>query len=470
VLWYQAFYCRCDPEELLAKVDDRIARCHLEQWVPNLCLQMVSEDRRGPGRARQVEFLLYLGLDSARIGLIPEQVEHDLLSLRDLHERHGTCPPDRVADIYADWKKRTQGRVLYRPPTDARALLSVDEPWRDVDSEAQADEGTVEQALAETRRYDRLLRFLSARGDGSWSSFCQICAALWPGHGASAPARILRRLRLLGHLAVAPDRLRWRVLPPLLMLQPSSEGEPEEGDAVFLLCGQRDRSLLEALDRVGRVREEPQPRGDGPAAVSVRVDDPTRLENLPGVSCCLEFAGCVGRLPTLQECRSSLPQIPAFATYEFEFRLYDGVGFHTTPSAEVEGVPGFYELWSLPTSEYATQTCERALYRDTNSNCWRSGDWYGLRFLSHVDRGWEGPILYRTDPEPQLIVPEVARPPETFERALVLSSGLLPERLRSAEGKVMLVYRHVTRTVAQIVAQKLSVQFSEAPQSVETEA
>jgi hypothetical protein len=467
MLWYQAFDCRGDPEDLLAKIEDRIARCNLARWIPKLCLKVVARGRSGRGRTHQEELLLFLGLDSSGFGMIPEAVERELLSLPQLHHRSAPCRPEEVAPVYEEWKKRIEGRVVYRPPTEVSLFTPQDLPWQADEFDASAEEGAEEQILEETRRYDRLLQYLSACGEGSWDAFRRVCAALWTDGTACPPARVLRRLSVLGHVCVAPDRSRWRVLPPLLVQSPSLEEAPGDDEAVFLLCGQRDRHLMEALDAVGRVTEEPQAYGAGPAAVSVCLDDPAALTDLSGAACCSDYIACLRGLPSLDEWRTTLPIVPAFATYEYEFRRYDGERFRETTVAEGQEPPGFYELWSLPTSEHGTQRFERVLYRDARANCWRSGDWYGLRFLSHLDHGWNGPVRYQTEPEAALIVPDQARLPEIYERALVIGSGLLPAHRRSVGGDW--VYRGVPHLVAQIVAEKLSLQLMEPARAVDTE-
>ncbi len=439
MLWYQAFDCRGDQEEVLAKIDERIARCNLSDRVSRLCLQPLL------GK----EFLLYIGIESPRLGSIPPAVEQKLFTLTELRIRNASCPPKEVASVYEAWQRRTQGRVNYRPP--AAPVLSADEDAR-VDGE---DDAAIERTLEQTHLYDRLLTYLSARGEGPWETFRGSCAALWPNAEKQAPAQILRRLKILGHVAVAPDRSRWRALRPLLVPQPDNDaGDGEDADTVYLLCGQRDCALLEALRGVGTVHEEAQPAGDGPAAVTVTLPSGEGPAWPPSVGLSPNYQGCVGTLPTLAEWRRSLPVVPPFATYEYEFRLFDGRHFQPRPFQQA---PGLYEVWTLPASPTDAAKCERTLYYDSESECWRSGAWYDLRFLAHLDRGWERQIAYRETPEPELIVPDAARFPEAYERALAISTGFLPYRRRDENGQLCLVYSGVPRSVATSVSAKLEL-------------
>ncbi|MBF2099431.1 MAG: hypothetical protein IGQ88_13805 [Gloeomargaritaceae cyanobacterium C42_A2020_066] len=90
----------------------------------------------------------------------------------------------------------------------------------------------------------------------------------------------------------------------------------------------------------------------------------------------------------------------------------------------------------------------KTLFYDTEAETWRQGDWYGLRFLALQEKRYAN---YAPQSE-KLWIPQIQRWPQIYERALVLASGLLPERSQGG-----LVYSAVSGKLAQTLADKLSV-------------
>jgi hypothetical protein len=68
-----------------------------------------------------------------------------------------------------------------------------------------------------------------------------------------------------------------------------------------------------------------------------------------------------------------------------------------------------------------------AVFYDAERGVFLRGDWYGLRCLAHLREGLACPAYYDVL-SARLALPMAWRPPEIYERALVLSSGRLPER------------------------------------------
>ncbi|MCS6776508.1 MAG: hypothetical protein RMJ43_05235 [Chloroherpetonaceae bacterium] len=305
-----------------------------------------------------------------------------------------------------------------------------------------------EQDLINTERYDYLLRLLSTYGDGHWDRFCQLCRAFWPDERYHTPAHVLRQLHRLGHVAVAPDRSQWRTLAPVLVALPGPE---HENATRYLLCGARDAALLEALHALGQVEHVPQPYGQGPAAVLLETT-PEALESiahkpvLNDVLVVRDPMTYARSLPAFEDWRRNLPAETDIPVFEYEVRLFDGT--HFVPRV-FEEAPGLYEFWSRSNSPNGPQTRVKTRYYDAGARVWRSGDWYDLRFLSHTDRLSECCCYYA--PATQcLTISKDWRLPLLYERALILTSGYLPE-----ERDHFLSYTGVPQSLVECLAERL---------------
>ncbi|MHC5719637.1 MAG: hypothetical protein ACYTX0_48245, partial [Nostoc sp.] len=122
-----------------------------------------------------------------------------------------------------------------------------------------------------SRRYEQLLYWLSALGSGTWESFKKACAAL----KIEEPRRILRRLRLLGHIEFSPDGYRWSIAP-IAIVKITSESNFQE----FILCGSRSINLLEKLKQQTTLELINQPTGEAPPCVRIQAENPSIIPNL----------------------------------------------------------------------------------------------------------------------------------------------------------------------------------------------
>jgi hypothetical protein len=123
-------------------------------------------------------------------------------------------------------------------------------------------------------------------------------------------------------------------------------------------------------------------------------------------------------LPPIGRWAESLDSV-AFDPISFTARRMNGGVFEDV--ATVGREPGFYEF-SGPGEHPRTFH----LYYSPELQ-WRRGEWYGLRFLARVRQFGAAPCSF-DEAQKQLLVPLEWRWPEIFERSLVLSSGVLPER------------------------------------------
>lgn len=121
-------------------------------------------------------------------------------------------------------------------PYQPRQNLSADNPFEltQLHSINHSDADWVKPS----QNSDRFLYWLSTLGSDSWESFKKSCNALQ----LEEPKRILRRLRLLGHLESSLDGSRWSAAPATIVKIKSPNSE-------FILCGQRSISLIKQLGK-----------------------------------------------------------------------------------------------------------------------------------------------------------------------------------------------------------------------------
>jgi hypothetical protein len=270
--------------------------------------------------------------------------------------------------------------------------------------------GEAETDSALGSKAEHLLWYLSSLGGGRWSAFSVACTALEVGDLAR---RLARSLRLLGHLEVSSDGERWSVTPPtcLRVRQP-------DGTALRFWAGARTAATT--------------------GERSLQQGGPSRL--LAGETAREELVNPAERLapllPTLEEYRASLGVVGGVSAVQHKFAKFDGLAFKPVT---FEGEPGLYEV---------TGREGRTLTLLYSQGQWLKGDWYGLRYLTLQASGLL--LSARYDAERwSLALPADQRPPELFERALVLCSGLLPSRRER-----WLTYQNVPPSVAQEVAER----------------
>jgi len=308
---------------------------------------------------------------------------------------------------------------------------------------------TVSSIPSET--YDHLLYWLSSLGCGSWESFRSACNAL----KIPEPKRVLRRLKLLGHIETSTDGSRWSGTPITLVSVRASDPNQQE----FILCGQRSLNLLSFLElEQYAISCIEQPQGNAPHCIRVclpHTEDISRLVNaLVGHgfpihnegNASFEFAQA---LPSWQEWMQTLPRISApILGYRYEYYNVQNSRF---ARCDFPNRTGMYQL-----THERLQLPPRVCFFDQLKNLWLQGDWYGLRFLAlqhdhqtlnaHYDR--ETASLY---------IPRSQRWSEIYERALVLASGCLPNVVETDFGRTLLHYQGIQAEVAELLTSKLNI-------------
>jgi hypothetical protein len=319
---------------------------------------------------------------------------------------------------------------------------SADQLFAEVDA---ADLLRAEPSPDDTRRHSRLLEWCSAVGSGELVRIQQSCQALgFPSEWGGAWS-ILRRLVLLGHLEFAGDSLRWGVIPPTLIT-------PDDDAECMILVGQRTPGIINFL-RSGFHLEE-QPQIDGPPRVVI---DGAAGEIFYGPGRRVHEAGCAARelsnlLPHVNDWVSRLPTWDEQDFGRFDIERYE---------------PQFDQFHEVSTID---EQCKSCLYRftfrqrrivtlgffDDRANRWICGDYYGLRFLSRARHG-RCRAVFRTHTN-QLLIPLTDRWPMPYERALVLASGALPQRIRTDQEDIVLSYQGITGPLAEKLSTLLDLE------------
>lgn len=307
--------------------------------------------------------------------------------------------------------------------------------------------------------YQHLLYWLSALGRGTWQSFKKACQTL----ELEEAKRILRRFKLLGHLESSPDGKRWSIAPTALVQVDSLWWEPE-----FFLCGQQNEALLEELQNYSTINSIHQPRGDAPPCLRVRLANSMVVERvIEQIKSRLGItiyradrpAGQLAELlPELEKWRLGLRPLPGVVPSFCDWRRFDGNNGNNFVECDAPNQSGMYEMLRREEGRSTGGRTLFTLFYDAETETWRQGDWYGLRFLAlqQSDR----PCLARYDAVSNcLAIPYSQRWPELYERALVLASGRLPTYKKNRLS--WLVYENIERELGQRLAKKLHVAWEE---------
>jgi hypothetical protein len=338
--WFWAhFYSSKNVLGTIAELENSVARFRLERFVKEICVQIIPGSSTKVGGLQMDDFYLYVGISGgSQAGHLPER-------LRDVPPFRGaqfiTVPSDQILHVLKEWRTRTEGKVLYRAPD-----IVFDSPLGPVPETIL--ERSDNDILIDTDRFDRLFLWMSSQGAGDYRKFADLCKSLFPEPGNVKPSMVRKNLRLLGHIAEAPDGLRWKVLPPMLV--------PIHGrasNATYALVGARDKSLWARLRTAfeaqgGEAHSVPQSRGDGPSTWTFVVRNRTLAKMISSqlaIPICRNLDTCLEAMPTLPEFARTLPSVNIAEMHHYEVRYFNGNSFETTG---FQRVTGMYELWTLP--------------------------------------------------------------------------------------------------------------------------
>ena len=442
-LWYKGFLCHGNPEQFLESLISTVQTERLREYNLPKLIQTAYVEKRS--QKQSGEFYLFLGINSPVPGEIPQGVSDILFRFEKLNS-----PLPKRFYIEADIRpmctpKDMTGVVAYWKPV----ILPEADPF-----EREGDASpSIKVNEARSENYDRLLYWLSAVGSGRWDTLRGACQSLGLEAEGNKAGSIFRRLRLLGHLESAPNGRYWCVAPSVLMRQET----PDNIDS-YVLCGQRDGTLLEMLRRSGKVQFVSQAYSNAPSSVLVQPEDTDQMRSalieigsLQGTVYVTENAGfqLASALPSAGNWQASMEAVANVLPDNFTLKHFNGTDF---VEIVFQKQGGLYEFWRKDDWNGTATRPEFALFYDAADTCWRRGDWYGLRFLSRLEANERCPVLY--DPHAfSLALPYEWRWPEIYERALTLAAGKLP-LLRDG----WLVYEGVSPRILQALEDKLCLE------------
>jgi hypothetical protein len=443
--WYLPINChsrgRVDnyTKKIIEQISGYIHRQQLYNMVPVIFIE----------EKPQRDFFLFIAIESEQKPKIP-----DILSPLIKHVGN---PLPGVSVDYDEIKPMVSNRPV-TPHDYARrlkyreALVSPKDDPFDFLEEAPSPQDVSSDEQVMPKNYDKLLYWLSAAGTGTWQTFKNACKVLGLDASGLEARRILRRLRLLGHIEVSRDGTHWAICPPCLV---SIKTEPQQE---CILAGQRCAQLLNEIEKIEGVNLKfiKQPNEEAPTLVYVQIDSEDILYKLvdevehyfP-----INYAGnaiykLAEILPSLEVWRDSLTPVGRFfpALYEIE-RFSNG----TFALCSFQGETGMYRLHPRDRNSQVSRT----LFYQQDSDQWLQGDWYGLRFLALRAENTECKAIYHTDIR-CLALPASQRWPDLYERALVLCSGKLADQRNE-----WLYFSEVPREIAHKLAHKLTATYEE---------
>ena len=332
-------------------------------------------------------------------------------------------------------------KIPVDPPQPEPEVVPIRPDYGDPFVQSGIPPAPADSAMSE--RFAKLLYWLSSYGDGTRQTFTQACQTLdTEEEGRGGVGSVIRRLRLLGHLELSDDGSKWSAAPTAFVRFPDGSGKG-------FLAGARTQALL--LD-AGTHNVTNQPNRMGPPRVEMAWDDARNSSQN------IADAGAVSTelaqlLPSVHAWKATLSaRNPVVSDYDAE--VWDGIKFVPCVIYEGDGrSSGMYNL----TRTVHNREFSMTLFFDKPSRRWLSGDWYGLRFLALQTTGYQIKAIHVSDTN-DLLIPDDQRLPMLYERALVLASGLLPDR---APNRKWLKYGGIPIELAQALCRKLNIQLSE---------
>jgi hypothetical protein len=429
--WYTGFKYRGNPQEMIKQISEQVQKHNLSKSIPLLRVEKNPKPRK--------EFYFFLAIESNELGEIPSDVKTNLLELplsffkipavpcRNVFTYEQIKPMVGVAhDVHSyttNIPYKPQVKITFDNPFELAPLQSIN----------------YIDGIQSSEQSNRLLYWLSTLGSGTWETFRKTCQTL----KIEEPKRILRRLRLLGHLETSANGSKWSTAPTTIVKIESTQPE-------FILCGQRNLKLIHELESLGIVADIAyQPRGEAPSCLRLAVNNPeiitTKFPIINAGEASRKLADILPEIKTWQQNLTRLELVPSMQQWK-KFN-----GDNKENKFEVCGTPhetGMYQMCDENLNPRYT------LFYEQETKTFHQGDWYGLRFLGLQSQRVSCQAYCDIDNR-KLAIPINQRWPEIYERALVLASGKLPTYQNS-----WLIYENICKEFGYLLSEKLNVNFN----------
>lgn len=431
--WYLGYSYLGKPKNMIETISKNIRENNLSKYLPLLRLEKGARPRK--------QFYFFLAIESVKIGSIPAAVEGSHLLKLPYFKKPAV--PGNTAFTYEQIKPMVGAAHDILDYTNPIPYHSSERNINDRPFDPITSENVENLSLeieSKSQHCDRLLYLLSAIGYGTWESFKKICYIL----NLDDPKRILRRLKLLGHLETSRDGKRWSVAPGTLVQVDSNSDLPE-----FILCGQRSPDILDKLKQYAEVICDPQPRTNAPACLRIKTTRKAEIiRQLPLLDAGPASLQLADVLPDITVWKKNLIGLPGIVTSLYDWKQFD-IEINDFVDCVAPQETGIYQMF------YSDKTGipPRTLFYEAETKTWRQGDWYGLRFLVHYHS--DRPCFVHYDPQNAcLAIPRNQRSPEIYERALVLASGCLPSDHKTQQTG-WLIYKNIGTQLLQKLTEKL---------------
>lgn len=308
---------------------------------------------------------------------------------------------------------------------------------------------------------DHILIWMSAKGEGSWAQFTQAVETLSDSDSdeeldddsdsssSASPAFIssqnLLRLNLsrLSHTEFFDEngRFRWRVVPPTISATKTASG------ALGVLCGARIPALRKSLEGICRDNElQTSEISDGPEGITISADSFERLAEI-AEECHLILQPDAPEalllpqpniLSSFYETRSRLPAGEGWTARRFCPR---SLSWQESSPAEASAAPtGLFEIQAGYPWRYMIAT-EKAFIELPKA----VGVYRTLRQRRRQ-------LFHYREKDQSLTIRATCRPPLLVERALILSSGALPEISKRKGQGLFATYPNISKPLAETVS------------------
>jgi hypothetical protein len=430
------------PRRTLETISRVVRNHNLASTIP-----VIKVEKRARG-----QFYVFIAVEGLQTTDIPQSV---ITVFREAGLRGRLTPPLELSQISfmvsgSEIETEGVGSLAYK----SRWIDELEDPF-DLFTEDATD--VKEEDMEIGNRYEKLLYWLSASGEGTWGTFHHACETLELINDQTSARSILRRLMLLGHLECSTDGRHWTICRPTLIRSPVDPG-------ISLLSGARYPGLLEELKTKWNLEELSQPLRQGPACIRVACGDLAEDKEvdmrgrhsmfMAGVS----SAKLAQALPDIEGWMNTLPSVDRLSTTEFEIERWNGdeyVPWHepTEKDNKYIGKSGMYRL----TRGEGTSSYSLNLFLDLASQRWLKGEWYGLAFLARHSAHIECKASYDKR-RGILMIPNSSHLPMVYERSIVLATGQLPSH---SDDKSWSKYESVSEELTTMLVNKLHFQIEE---------
>ncbi|APB34451.1 hypothetical protein GlitD10_2122 [Gloeomargarita lithophora Alchichica-D10] len=432
--WYMGFKQKTGkvkPTKLLEVISREIQTRNLSRYLP---IMRIEKSPKG-------EYYFFLAIESKGFE-IPHEIAKLLKELKDIYFK---LPVDKTRNCFElEQIKPMVGNAHdvtdYTNPIPYRSQTrTISESSLTLSDSNQTQPLDQERINNLSKNHEHFLYWLSAVGSGAWELFRKTCEIL----GLVEPKRVLRRLKLLGHITTSGNGSKWQVNPPSLL-----EIQSENGDRTFILHGQRSIKFLNTFRTFGFLETCNQPRGEAPPCIYFRLPSEIGYETLTqrmqeqGYSITLTP---FRNIPDIATWYSNLLVVQGLLPYKFRLKKFNGQDFI---DYTFQRETGFYQFFSQDIDSHPQYT----FFYDQDSDQWVQGDWYGLRFWAIYQMNQGNLCAYYSEENNTLCVLFSHRWAEVYETHLVMSSGVLP-RYESDT----LIYQGISTDLVNELSQKLNI-------------